>query len=384
VVIVTDTPTPQPTDVNQPQTTVDDTTVAAPTNNVKTTAAAPKQTSQVVQQPSGQSTHIIGTTITSDLGSAPSAASSSFPTSTSVSHTGGGSSGGFSGVSGKTVATGVGITVGVVGGFAAIVLGIYFWRRHSNRRNMERLGSMEELRPPSPPLLSRSLTRGYQPRQPIDDDDDFLTPMDTLPNSHKMSPFDQSQSNDTAAFYSEEHVEYEGEGEGDYDQNAQYEQDAQHYEQDPHGHYPQDSQGHYAQDGQGHYPQDQGHYQQEYEQPALPENFPVAPPAAVVANNSRYYENEYENDMSQMASPASASSSAAIPSYSAMNKYAAFSPGAAAPAASSPAPAPVPEATTGYDGVAVGYDPYATGGPLNSRPGGGYRAYDSADAGGYV
>jgi hypothetical protein len=356
------------------------------TENVKTTST-PKPTAAAPQN-SAQSTHIIGTTITSGLGSAPSAAaSSSFPTSSSVSHTGGGSSGGFSGVSGKTVATGVGITVGVVGGFAAIVLGIYFWRRHSNRRNMERLGSMEELRPPSPPLLSRSLTRGNQLRQPIDDDDDFLTPMDTLPNSHKMSPFDQSQANDTAVFYGEEHAEYDGEGEYDptaqYDQSGQYEQDAQHYQQDPNGHYLQDGQGQYP-DQQGHYPDQQGHYDQAYEQPALPENFPVAPPAAVVANNGRYHEGEGEYDMTQVASPASASSSAAIPSYSAMNKYAAFSPGAATPTSATPSPAANQADNAGYEGVAVGYDPYATGGPLNSRPGGGYRAYDSADAGGYV
>jgi hypothetical protein len=215
--------------------------------------------------------------------------------------------------------------------------------------------------------------------------------MDTLPNSHKMSPFDAAQSADTAVFHGEEHAEYEG-GEGEYDQNGQYEQDAQHYEQDPNGHYAQDGQGHYPQDGHGHYPQDgqypqdQGHYDQEYEQQAaLPGDFPVAPPAAVVANNSRFYEGEGEYDMSQITSPASASSSAAIPSYSAMNKYAAFSPGSATPPTNvAPSPSTNQADNAGYDGVAVGYDPYATGGPLNSRPGGGYRAYDSADAGGYA
>jgi hypothetical protein len=192
---------------------------------------------------------------------------------------------------------------------------------------------MEELRPPSPPMLSRSLTRGYQPRQPIDDDDDFLTPMDTLPNSHKMSPYGQSPPKDTAVFYSEEHAEYEQPG--------------------------------------------QGHYQQEYEEAPLPENFPVAPPAAVVAANGRYYENEYENDMSQMA-PSSASNTAAIPAYSSMNKYAAFNPASASASASA-------SNTGGYDGGGMGYDSHGNDAPaFNTRPGGGYRAYDSHDAGGYV
>src|SRR5258707_8353245 len=134
-------------------------------------------------------------------------------------------------------------------------------------------------RPPSPPLLSRSLTRGGNaPRQPIDDDDDFLTPMDTLPNTHRMDDFHGSPEEHTATYLT-------------------------------------DTRSVYSQEGNGFY--------FEEEQPPLPTGFPVPPPAAVVPTNNRFY----SGDLAQVRPTTSGSTSppsqaaGAIPTYSAMNKY---------------------------------------------------------------
>jgi hypothetical protein len=116
-----------------------------------------------------------------DLGNAATTtAPLQFSTSSSTARPGSGDSGGLEGVHGKQIGTAVGAVAGVAVGFLALILGIYFWRRHRKRRAMERLGPMDDYnRPPSPPLM-RSLTRGPTgPRKPIDDDDDddYLTSM---------------------------------------------------------------------------------------------------------------------------------------------------------------------------------------------------------------
>lgn len=222
----------------------------------------------------------------------------------------------------------VGIVVGIAGGFAIIIGAIYFWRRHQRRKQMERLGSMEELtRGPSPPLLSRSLTQGRNgPRQPIDDDDDdFLTPMDTLPNTHRLDD----------------------------------------YSQDDHEHY----QGHdremsmYSTDGDYFHTSETG-------APQLPPSYPVAPPAAAVAANARFYTGEMDNS-SMSSSP---TNSGAIPAWSSMNKYAAYTPGANTAAAASQTQA------YGAPGAAVAASNRTSSyGRVSSfsRPGAGYRGTDN-------
>src|ERR1700753_1178729 len=170
---------------------------------------------------------------------------------------------------------------------------------------------MEELtRAPSPPLLSRSLTRGANgPRQPIDDDDDdFLTPMDTMPNTHRRDDYGH-QDEQTAVFY-------------------------------------EDSKSAYGNESYGN-----EYYETEQGAPQLPPAFPVPPPAAVVPPNGRFYSGDFSHmrpTTSGSATPASQPSSN-IPSYSSMNKYTAYSPNAAAAATTS---SPTTYAATG-PGAAV-------------------------------
>lgn len=316
---------PQPT--TAPQTTQETKT----TEQASTPSSQPTTKVQSSQTKQSSVTTVITPTVTD--GSAPSTTSiDSFtgtPTSTGKSS---GSSGGFDGVKSKDIATGVGVVVGVVGGFAIIVIGIYMWRRHQRRRQMERIGSMEELpRPPSPGPLSRSFTRGHGPRQPIDDDDDdFLTPMDTLPNTHRMDEWGSSKSppNDTALF----------------DDKSVYAESV---------------------------------YQNDDQEPSLPPLFPVAPPAAVTAANGRYYSGDFSNLPPKTSHGQGLGSggpnTGAIPTYSAMNKYAAYTPGAAV--------------TTPFGAAVTTNSPTpasASNRMSTSRPGGGYRSYDSHDAGGYV
>lgn len=206
---------------------------------------------------------------------------------------------------------------------------------------MERIGSMEELpRAPSPGPLSRSFTRGAGARQPIDDDDDFLTPMDTLPNTHRMDDWESNKSpqHSDTAMYDDKSVYAESvyHEDGDYNQNMH-----------DHSHYPQ------------------------------------APPPAMIASNGRFYSGDFSS-MGQSptvgtavsplsgaaASPVnSGSAGGAIPTYSAMNKYAALSsPGLGAAVTSPSNTSPV----------------YGVMPASQQRSAGGYRAHDSYDAGGYV
>jgi hypothetical protein len=210
----------------------------------------------------------------------------------------------------------------VVGGFLLIVMGIYFWRRHRRRQHLERFGSMEELtRAPSPPLLSRSLTRGATgPRQPIDDDDDFLTPMDTLPNTHHMDDYPHHE--ESAAYYEDTKSVYSND---EYDGGA----------------------------------------------PHLPDDYPVPPPAAVVPANGRYYSGDVGSRPGTAGSMNAGGGGGAIPSYSAMNKYTAFSSATAPPAPRAYSPA-VGAAVTSNNAISS-----------FSRPGAGYRGYDSHNNGSY-
>jgi hypothetical protein len=252
---------------------------------------------------------------------------------------------GVGGDTGKSVATGVGVVAGVVGGFAVIVLGIYMFRRHQRRKQMERIGSMEELpRPPSPGPLSRSFTRGHGPRQPIDDDeDDFLTPMDTLPNTHRMDEWDSSKSpqhSDTAM----------------YDDKSVYAESVYHEEQ---GYGDAPMQDNYNNNG-----------------------YPALPAPALTAANGRFYSGDFTGmrpitpvGTGGSTSPNGASAGGAIPIYSAMNKYAAYQPGAAVT---------TPSSTSPVYGASIAPLPANNGMSNQQRPGGGYRAHDSYDAGGYV
>jgi hypothetical protein len=229
----------------------------------------------------------------------------------------------------------VGIVAGVVGGFLLIVMGIYFWRRHRRRQHLERLGSMEELtRAPSPPLLSRSLTRGATgPRQPIDDDDDFLTPMDTLPNTHHMD--DYPHHDDNAAYFEDSKSVYSNE---DHDGGP----------------------------------------------PDLPHDYPVPPPAAVVPANGRYYSGEGSRPgtAGSMSAGGGGSGSGAIPSYSAMNKYTALSAGGGSggPRPYSPAGGAAPRPYSPAVGAAVTSNSAISS---FSRPGAGYRGHDTHNNGSY-
>jgi hypothetical protein len=243
---------------------------------------------------------------------------------------------------------------------------------------MERICSMSELpRPPSPGPLSRSFTRGHGPRQPIDDDDDdFLTPMDTLPNTHRMDEWDSTKSpqHSDATMYDDKSV---------------YAESVYHEEHPEHGHadHGYDNQ---AYDHQGY--DDQGMHQ------GMHGNYISPPPAAVTAANGRFYSGDFTNLPSSApvlpvpvvgaalggpigvaTTPTGGSSSGgAIPIYSAMNKYAAYT--AAGPAGAGSA-ITSPSATSPVYGATVTPGPA----PANTqRPGGGYRAHDSYDAGGYV
>jgi hypothetical protein len=328
----------------QDQPTTNDNTqptqTAASSQNVQTTqaktTAAPATTNKVTNTqatiPSGAaSTDLTVVTASQSLLTDGSAASSSVSGITPTSSASGkGSSGGFSGIKGSQVGMAVGIVVGIAGGFLLIVMGIYFWRRHRRRQQMERLGSMEELtRPPSPPLLSRNLTRGANgPRQPIDDDDDdFLTPMDTMPNTHRMD--DYGHQDETAAYYADSKSVYGGEE----------------------------------------------YYDEHTGAPQLPPAFPVPPPAAVVPANGRFY----SGDFSQLRPTTSGSSSAGgqpnIPSYSSMNKYTAYTPGATKNNSSnnSPVYGAGPGAAMTSNNRTSSYSTVSS----FSRPGAGYRTYDN-------
>jgi hypothetical protein len=341
---VTATPTQDPATTNNNNNN-QPTQTAATTQNAQTTqgksSAAPATTNKASNTQAtpvaGQgSTALTVVTASESLltdGSAGTSAVSAGTTTTSTA--GKGSSGGFSGIKGGQVGMAVGIVVGIAGGFLLIVLGIYFWRRHRRRQQMERLGSMEELtRAPSPPLLSRSLTRGANgPRQPIDDDDDdFLTPMDTMPNTHRM---------------------------------------------DDYGHHEDQSGGYYT-DNKSVYGGDEYYENEHSGAPQLPPAFPVLPPAAVVPANGRFY----SGDFTQLRPTTSGSTTAGgqantnIPSYSSMNKYTAYTPGAAVNNNNNnnnPSYGSGPGAAVTSNNRTSSYSTVSS----FSRPGAGYRTYDN-------
>ncbi|KAF2665708.1 hypothetical protein BT63DRAFT_73008 [Microthyrium microscopicum] len=368
------TAAPQPATTQQAQTT--NTPAAQTTTQAKTTQAPSTTAQQTTQNKATPSTTVkqsttvvqptdtgaaVTTVITPTVTDAPTGASSYIPqvATTSAGSKGSGTTGGFDSLKSNQVATGIGVVAGVVGGFAFIVVGIYFWRRHQRRKQMERIGSMEELaRPPSPGPLSRSFTGRGGPRQPIDDDDDFLTPMDTLPNSHPMDEYNKSGATvvtQETAFFDDKSAY----AESTYQAESIYE-----HEHDQVSDLP----------------------------PSLPPMFPVQPPAAVTAANGRYYSGDFSGMRPKTAQSTSGESATNIPAWSAMNKYTAFAPGAAV--------------TTPFGGAVQSSSPvyqqptspvyqqstspvYQNPGPANnrmstSRPGGGYRSYDSHDAGGYV
>jgi len=183
---------------------------------------------------------------------------------------------------------------------------------------------MEELtRAPSPPLLSRSLTQGRNgPRQPIDDDDDdFLTPMDTLPNTHRLDDYNGQ----------EDHYQ------GNDREMSMYSNDGDYF--------------HTSESGA----------------PQIPPSFPVPPPAAVVPANARFYTGE----MNESAVSTSPTNTGAIPAWSSMNKYTAYTAGANTAAAASQtqaygAPGAAGNRTSSYGRVSS-----------FSRPGAGYRGVDA-------
>lgn len=277
----------QTTDNPAQQTTTPTNKATQPTTTTAPSTTNNRSSSTLSTAPKGSTTT---TVVTPPPATTDGSAETTFPSLTSSSQTSRptGSNGSFSGIKASQVGMAVGIVAGIAGGFALIVFGIFFWRRHKRRQQMERLGSMEELhRAPSPPLLSRSLTRGAQgPRQPIDDDDDFLTPMDTLPNTHRMDDMNH------------EHNDY-GDDKSMYDNDEYYENDAQQ----------------------------------------LNPAFPVPPPAAVVPANGRFYSGDPALVRPGTAN-SSNNSSGTIPTYSAMSKYTAYSPGAGGAATSPPAANP--------------------------------------------
>jgi len=285
----------QTTNTPSQQTTTSDKTTQQTTTTAPSTSKKASSTLSTVSTGSAGSTTVAVVTETSAPtdGSAPTTIASMTTSSTSSRPTG--NNGSFSGIKASQVGMAVGIVAGIAGGFALIVFGIFFWRRHKRRQQMERLGSMEELhRAPSPPLLSRSLTRGAQgPRQPIDDDDDFLTPMDTLPNTHRMDDMNHNDHNDY------------GDDKSIYDNDEYYENDAQQ----------------------------------------LNPAFPVPPPAAVVPANGRFYSGD-----PALVRPGTAgsgnNSSGTIPTYSSMSKYTAYSPTAGGAAASPPSTNPFSSAAS--------------------------------------
>jgi hypothetical protein len=241
-------------------------------------------------------------------------------------------------ISGSQVATAVGVVGGIAGGIAALVIGICIYKRR-RRKSIQRLGSSEDIVRPgqSPPLLNRSRTQNRPRRAIDDDDDDFLTPMDTLPNTHRMSQYGTGQHDHTAMYFEDSAPEHP------YDTGNPYSspEDAHH---DP-----------FAQGYDAKYDNGYGASHDAHQQPL--NDYPTHPPTAVVPQNGRYFAGE----MDRVGTPQSsggAASSQAIPSYSAMNKYTAYTP-----------PAPAQASNTGN---------YA------NRPGAAsYRGPGGVDSGGY-